>query len=484
MLTRKLAAISNQIEYCMRYHDTSFWVSDLTPDNNPPHRAELHSDLEVDVAIIGAGYTGLWSAYYLKQAKPELSIAIFEAQEVGFGASGRNGGWLMGSIEGQDELLEHLPLEQRRRALQQIYGLIDETQRVCLKEGIDCDLHRGGWLNIAARYPEQLPRLQQSLKHLRHLGHRTEDYQWLDAAQVQKRLNIQNPYGGIFTPHTARIQPAKLAAGLAKTVERLGVTIYSKTAVESFKSGQLSTAKVTVNADIILPCTEGFSREQPSQKRFVLPIQSLIIATEPLSDDLWQEIGLNNNETFGDASRLSTYGQRTADNRLVFGARGTYQFGGHPKARFEDAAATFDATDRLLREALPMLASADIPHRWGGTLGITRTGAPHALFDKATGIGYAGGYGGEGVGASNLMARTLVDLILQKDTELAGMPWAYRGTLKQHIKRWEPEPLRWLGYSGILKMLEYEEEVLNNPQSPPWKRRTVNRLASAAIGLM
>lgn len=468
----------------MPYHNTSFWASDLAHNNNFSHHTELQSDIDVDVAIIGAGYTGLWSAYYLKQAKPELSIAILEAQDVGFGASARNGGWLMASIEGQHELLEHLPLEERRRALQLIYGIIDETQRVCAKESIDCDLHRGGWLNIAARYPEQLPRLQQSLKNLHQLGHQPEDYDWLTATQVQQRLNIQNPYGGIFTPHTARIQPAKLVTGLAKAVERLGVKIYSNSAVKSFQTGQLNTDKATVNADIILPCTEGFSGETPNQKRFVLPIQSLIIATEPLSNDLWQEIGLNDNETFGDASRLSTYGQRTADNRLVFGARGSYQFGGKTKTRFEDSAETFDSIDKLLRESLPMLATADIPHRWGGTLGMTRTGAPHALFDKETGVGYAGGYGGEGVGASNLMARTLVDLVLQRNTDLVDMPWAYHGTLKQHIKRWEPEPLRWLGYSSILNVLEYEEKVLNNPQSPRWKRRTVNHLASAAIGLM
>lgn len=467
----------------MNYHDTSLWVSEL--DSAPTTQyPQLQSDLKVDVAIIGAGYTGLWCAYYLKKAKPELSVAIFEAQDIGFGASGRNGGWLMGSIEGQDELLQPLPQQERRRSFQHIYGVIDEVERVCLQEGIDCDLHRGGWLNIAARYPEQLPPLEQSLKHLHQLGHGEEDYNWLNASQVRERLNIQNPYGGIYTPHTARIHPAKLAAGLAQTIERLGVTIYSKTAVTWFQSRRLNAGKFTVNAETILPCTEGFGQQRPSHKRYVLPLQSLIVATEPLSDKLWRDIGLSDNETFSDNSRLSTYGQRTADNRLVFGSRGTYQFGGKPKARFEDVATTFDAIEQLLRDALPMLDSADIPHRWGGTLGITRTGAPHALFDIETGIGFAGGYGGEGVGASNLMARTLVDLAVQRNTELSEMPWAYKGTLKQHIKRWEPEPFRWLGYSTILKALELEESVLSNPKSPQWKRRAVNRFASRAVNLL
>ena len=467
----------------MTYHNTSLWVSELSNASTTLY-PQLQSDINVDVAIIGAGYTGLWCAYYLKQAKPELSIAIFEAQDIGFGASGRNGGWLMGSIEGEDELLQSLPLEERRRSLQQIYGVIDEVERVCLKEGIGCDLHRGGWLNIAARYPEQLPRLKQSLRHLHQLGHGSEDYNWLNASQVRERLNIQNPYGGIYTPHTARVHPAKLAAGLATTVTNLGVKIYSKTAITRFQSRQLTAGEFTINADTILPCTEGFGQERPSQKRYVLPLQSLIVATEPLSDELWQEIGLNDNETFCDNSRLSTYGQRTGDNRLVFGSRGTYQFGGKPKARFEDVATTFNAIEQLLRDSLPMLDSADIPHRWGGTLGITRSGAPHALYDIETGIGYAGGYGGEGVGASNLMARTLVDLVLQRNTELSEMPWAYNGSLKQHIKRWEPEPFRWLGYSAILKALELEEDVLSNPQSPQWKRRAVNRFAGMVFNLL
>ncbi|WP_439133664.1 NAD(P)/FAD-dependent oxidoreductase, partial [Pseudomaricurvus sp.] len=311
------------------YPDVSYWMSSLESDT-PTVRPALDQNLDVDVAIIGAGYSGLWTAYYLKQQAPHLSIAILEANTVGFGASGRNGGWLMGSVEGEDKLLSGLDNTRKHTAHQFIYGIVDEAKRVFELESIDCDFAHGGWISTAARYPEQLPMLQDTLKSLRAEGHGEDAYRWLDRDELKARLNVKNSYGGIFSPHTARIQPAKLALGLALAVERLGVTIFESTPVERIDtSKQGSNVLITqggrIKADITLPCVEGFSYQMEAQRQYILPIQSLIVATEPLSDSQWQDIGLHNHEVFSDACRLITYAQRSADNRLIFGSRGTYQ---------------------------------------------------------------------------------------------------------------------------------------------------------------
>ncbi|GAB3098825.1 FAD-binding oxidoreductase [Pseudomaricurvus hydrocarbonicus] len=448
-------------------------------------RLSLTQNLEVDIAIIGAGYSGLWTAYYLKQQAPNLKIAILEANQVGFGASGRNGGWLMGSVEGEHHLLRSLSPSDKPRAHACIHGIVDEAKRVFDKEQIDCDFAHGGWLSVAARYPEQLPIVRNQLQQLHAEGHSEHDYCWLDHSDMQSRVNIHNTYGGIFSPHAARIHPAKLVNGLAKAVERLGVSIYEHTTVTKLlppngKSGQLVTPKGVVQADIILPCVEGFSYELEHLRRYILPIQSLIVATEPLSDSQWQDIGMRNHELVNDACRLVTYAQRTADNRLVFGSRGTYQFGGKPKSTFQDNQQVFATIATLMKEFFPMLGNTPVTHCWGGTLGMPRVKQPHALFDTRTGIGSIGGYAGEGVGASNLMARTLADLILNKDTELTQMPWAHHNTLEKTLRRWEPEPFRWLAYKSILSTFSREESILSDPDSAPWKRKMIHRAAGLA----
>ena len=466
----------------MQYHPTSLWMSSL--GNTLSSRPALEHDIDVDIAIVGAGYSGLWSAYYLKQAAPELSIAVLEAHQVGFGASGRNGGWLMGAIDGEDALLDGKSPQEKQQARSLIHGIVDEAARVFDKENIDCDFSHGGYLSMAARYPEQLPRAKAMLADYREDGYSEDDIRWLDADEARSRLNMRNTYGAILSPHTARIHPGKLVTELARVVENLGVNIYENSPVIDFPPEILRTEKASITASRVLLCTEGFSFFQPQQRNYVLPIQSLIIATDPLPDSLWDDIGLRHNETFDDACRLIIYGQRTADNRLLFGSRGTYQFGGKPKARFEDAASEFDAVDALMRDCLPQLGDTPAPHRWGGTLGMPRNGAAHAIFDPKTGIGTLGNYGGEGVGASNLMARTLTDLVLEKDTELTSMPWAHHGSLEQHARRWEPEPLRWIGYSAILNTLAYEESVLSNTASAKCKRRTIDGLAKLAKSVL
>lgn len=461
----------------MSFNSVSFWFDTCQEQIQP--RPALTTDIEVDVAIIGAGYTGLWTAYYLKQQQPTLSIAIVESETAGFGASGRNGGWLMGAIEGQGKYLAELPADERSKGFDLIFGIIDEVAKVSSRERIDCDLQRGGSIYAAARYPEQIAFMQDFLKHQHSLGLGEEDYRWLNRKELEQQIRIRNGYGGVYSPHCGVINPAKLARGLARSVEGKGVQIFEQSPVINVENRCLKTAQGSIKANVIVPATEGFSAELMNIKQYVLPVQSLIIATEPLNSAQWAEIGMEQRPAFSDAGRLTTYGQRSADGRMIFGARGGYIFGGKVRHQFNLQDPEFRFHEQLLRDLFPSLQKTKITHGWGGTLGMARNNSPFALFDSATGIASAGGYGGEGVGASNLFGRTLADLILQRDSELTRMPWAFQqATHQQTLQRWEPEPLRWLAYKTILQCFSWEDDLYSKQNAAVWKKKLAGMLCS------
>ncbi|TFY87426.1 FAD-dependent oxidoreductase [Pseudomonas kairouanensis] len=464
------------------WRNISLWMDQL--DDPLVARASLEHDLDVNVVIIGAGYTGLWTAYYLKLQAPELNIAIIEAQTAGFGASGRNGGWLMGNLLGEDRLLAGLNPEQRRASFDLLHAIPDDVAHVLAREGIDCDYRKGGALYCAARYPEQESSLRNYLDTLYAQGLTEADYRWLSPAQLAEQIRIAKPYGGIYAPHVATINPAKLVRGLARAVERMGVTIYENSPAIHWQSGSVRTPKANVRAAWVVPAVEGYANTLPPLGRYQLPVQSLIVATEPLPASTWDDIGLSHGQAFGESSRQVTYGQRTADNRLVFGARGGYQFAG--KLRHD-----FDLTDNevqlrryLFGELFPQLKHTKITHSWGGNLGMARNFRPHMLCDHKSGIALSGGYGGEGVGATHLGGRTLADLILGRDTPLVQQPWVIRERGLDALKAWEPEPCRWLGYNAIIRSFVHEDQVLANPHSAPWRRKLATGMAGFMEGFM
>lgn len=460
----------------------SLWMDQL--DEPLVARAALEQDLDVDVAIIGAGYTGLWTAYYLKRQAPDLNIVILEAQTAGFGASGRNGGWLMGNLLGEDRMLAASSPEQRRASYDLLHGIPDEVKNVIDREDIDCDYRKGGALYCAARYPEQEASLRQYLDKLYSQGLNEGDYRWLSPEQLAQQIRVAKPYGAIYAPHVATLHPAKLVRGLARAVERLGVRIYENSPVNHWQSGSLRTARASVRSRWVVPAVEGYSVTLPPLGRYQLPVQSLIVATEPLSAATWDEIGLSHGQAFSESSRQVTYGQRTADNRLIFGARGGYRFAGKLRHDFDLTRSEIELRQYLFGELFPQLRNVQITHGWGGNLGMSRHFKPHMLCDQASGIALSGGYGGEGVGASNLGGRTLADLILQRDTEQVRQPWVVpRGGLDA-LKAWEPEPCRWLGYNAIIRSFVHEDQTLANPASAPWRRKLASGVAGFMEGFM
>ncbi len=445
----------------------SLWMDQLaTPEPLPP----LPGDRRFDVAIVGGGYSGLWTAYYLKHHAPRLSVAVLEAHVCGFGASGRNGGWLMAALDKEVALLSRLEGSQRRRGREAILSILPEVRRVLHTEAIDCDFRAGGGLFAAARYPEQERFQRRLLERLHRVGHTETDYRWLSAAELARRLAIRRPFGAVFTPHVARIQPAALVRGLLAAVRRAGVAVFEQTRVRRLATGALVTDRGRVEAGIRVLALEGFAYGFPAHRRRVLPVQSRIIATEPLDGSRWAQLGLAAGEVFEDASPLITYGQRSADDRLIFGSRGTYRFGARAQSDFSGDAVEFERIRRVMLDCFPQLQGIPVTHSWGGTLGIARAAGPHAVFDPRSGLATLGGYSGEGVGGANLMARTLADLVLERAGGLDDLPWAHRVPIPRALRRWEPEPLRWLGYKAITLGQAWEESVYRR-EAPAWQRR-------------
>lgn len=449
-------------------HESSynFWASTITA--RPNLRPRLSASIQADVAIVGAGLTGLWTAYYLKALSPNLDVAVLEAERVGHGASGRNGGWVVGNLAGLERHIGNLSTLQRRECCRVVANNVDEIGAALAQEGIDADFHKGGALYAAARYSDQVTLQRDYLQQLHALGHSEEDCYWLNAAQLAEMARFRDGYGGIYHRQVATVNPAKLVTGLAATVERLGVTIYEESSAIDLAQHRVSTREGAIDAAVTICATEGYAERFHDFSKHVIPVQSLVIATAPLSAEVRQEIGMDERPAFSDASRLINYGQLTAEGRIVFGARGNYAFGATPKHDLAIAPADIAMRRDLLVDLFPALEDVEVTHGWGGSLGLSRNFRPHAILDRKNGIATAGGYAGEGVAAAHLFGRTLADLILERNSLLAKMPWAFVNTRHRHLlKRWEPEPLRWLAAQAITYSYAGEEALMRRAKPTP-----------------
>jgi glycine/D-amino acid oxidase-like deaminating enzyme len=432
---------------------------------------------KVDVAIIGAGFTGLWAAYYLKTLAPGLDVAIVEAEGVGHGASGRNGGWVIGGIAGLARHIGGFSYERRRACCDLLAANVDAIGGTLAAENIDADFHKGGSIAAAALYPEQVAIQKHYLEALHTLGYREDACYWLDADALAARARLHNGYGGVFHRDCATVHPGKLVAGLAAAVEKQGVTIYEHSRALAIESEVVRTAGGRIDAPTVVAATEGYSHGLSRLQRRIIPVQSLIIATEPLSQALWDEIGLADRPSFADASRLINYGQRTADDRIVFGARGDYRYGGKPKQSQGISAADIQMRSHLLADLFPILKDVPVAYGWGGSVGLSRNFYPHAIVDRGRGLATAGGYAGEGVAASYLFARTLAELILGIKSERTAMPWAWPDArFEQVLKRWEPEPMRWLTARTISFCYAREDALMRRQKPAPRRKAVLGRL--------
>ncbi|MCR6498128.1 FAD-binding oxidoreductase [Shinella sp. CPCC 101442] len=430
----------------------SFWYADI--GGIPQKRPALPGDREADVCIIGAGYTGLWTAYYLKKADPSLNIVIVEREFAGFGGSGRNGGWLSGGFSWSRE--KYLKTSSRGAVVDMqraMAGTVDEVIRVTEAEGIDADILRVDNITFATNTP-QLERAREEYQFYLDWQMPAERIEMLSAEAAAKRIRVANVLGAFVIRDMARVQPAKLVRGLAKVVEGLGVSIFEGTSVTGFEKGRVETDRGVVRAPVIIRATEGFTAGLPGHERTWLPLNSAQIVTEPVPEALWREIGWEGHELLGDAAHAYCYAQRTREGRITMGGRGVpYRFGSATDVNGQTQQATIDQLHGILTRLLPQTKSLKIDHAWCGVLGVPRDWCTTAGFDRESGIGWAGGYVGLGVSSTNLAGRTLADLVLRRDTELTGLPWVNRT-----VRKWEPEPFRWLGVHSMYQLYRMADE--------------------------
>ncbi|MCW2570061.1 MAG: dependent oxidoreductase [Frankiales bacterium] len=427
-----------------------------------PPRPSLPGDASADVAIVGAGFTGLWTAFHLAQADPTLRITVLERDVAGFGASGRNGGWCSALFPASWRRMARAAPVHAVIAMQRaLEASVDEVGTVATQEGIDCHYVRGGSLSLLRNVAQQARAIAE-VAEARAWGFGAETVALLSAEQTAERLRAPRSLGALATAACASLQPAMLVQGLADAVERRGVRLHEQTEVVDVQPRRLVTRTGAVTADVVLVATEGYTAQLPGRRRELAPVYSLMLATEPLPVEVWDSIGLRDRSTFADHRHLTVYGQRTWDDRIAFGGRGApYHFGSRVHPSYERVQRVHEALQASLLDLFPVLRDVRITHRWGGNLGVPRDWFPSVGLDRASGLAWAGGYVGDGVAASYLAGRTIADLVLGADTERTRLPWVRRRTAL-----WEPEPLRWLGVNGVtalMKRADRTEERTGRP---------------------
>ena len=452
----------------------------------------LDIDSDTDVAIVGGGYTGLWTALWLSAIDPSLHVTLLEAKQCGHGASGRNGGWVMGSIEGLRTFTDSGTGRLPDKIIHTLRQVLPEFTHALETFNISCDFEWGGALYSAARVPQQLNRARLAMAEYLAMGYTEADYRWLSASEARGMVNANGTVGGIYASQVAVMHPRKLVLGLVSAVLNNNVKVIEHCAVTSVKNNRLrissdtksarGNTSTTLSARAIVWATEGYTDTGlPLSDRFV-PVHSGMVATEPLPNELWETLGFNKRQAFCDFSRLSTYLQRTADNRLVVGARGRMLYHATPGHTLHADPRDTRARITLARQLFPSLGDTAFPFAWGGTLAVARKQTPHVVFDQHKQWLTAGGYTGEGVGASFLMGRTLAELLVGHQSARTAMPWVRTGSFQQQLPPWEPQPLPYLAFQGMTQCYRLEEHYdAQNAQHLParlarWGAATITKL--------
>jgi glycine/D-amino acid oxidase-like deaminating enzyme len=454
-----------------RVGDPPFWLEG--EGQAGPRRAPLPGSLNVDVAIIGAGYTGLWTAYYLKRADSSLRLAVLDAEFPGYGASGRNGGWVTAFFPGPREIYERTSSREAVVAFQRaMFITVDEVGRVLEAEGVDAEYSKPGSLGVALS-PAQARRAEARIEYERSWGFGADDIRLLSRSELEARVTLAGGRCAVFSPHIARVHPGKLIRGLARLVEEMGVKIYERTPVAELRPHRAITPRGEVRANWLVRATEAYTANFASFRRELAPVNSSMVVTEPLDQETWAQIGWEGRELIHDGAHAYVYLQRTADGRIAIGGRGRpYRYGSNTAHTNKVRRRTIEALQRKLEALFPSTAPVRIFSAWSGVLGVPRDWCASVGTDAASGVAWAGGYVGDGVAFSNLAGRTLRDLLLARPSELTALPWVGRSS-----PRWEPEPLRFAAIYGVYGAFALADRLERRTGRPSRLGVLVNKLS-------
>ena len=415
----------------------SFWLDRLPEREDRP---ALEERIEADLCIVGGGFPGLWAALHAKHRDPDREVVILEGARVGSGGSGRNGGFMSASItHGIANGLSRFPDEMRtleRLGLENFEALRADLER----HRIDCDFEQPGELAVAVA-EHQLPDLEEEASTLRDYGHEVDV---LGGAELRERIGSPTYLGGIVDrTGTALVDPGKLAAGLAKAAEGLGVTIHERTRADDLTdtgvSVVVSTGSGSVTARKVILATNAFDPLVGSLGRYIVPVYDYVLVTEPLSASQLESIGWRGREGISDIGNRFHYYRLTDDNRILWGGfEAVYRFGGPVADRHDTDDATFGTLSQNFFTTFPQLRGLRFSHKWGGA--IDTCSRFSSFFDLSHGgrVAFVGGFTGLGVGSSRVGAEVALDLVDGNETEAPELDY-----VRAKPFPFPPEPLRW-----------------------------------------
>jgi len=439
-----------------------------------PDLPTLERDIECDVAIIGGGLTGLWTAWAIKEQDPSLSVTVFEAHTVGAGASGRNGGWMSAKTVGMRPVLAKGPAgrEGVLAAETILERSLDEIVEILGADRIDAV--RGGWLQLA-RSPSEWARLQSYVEKSRNWGVTEDHLRVLSTDEALERVRMSKVLGAIYSPDNYRIDPFKLVLAVADLARSVGAEIYIHSEVTGINSDKLTVGSHRVKANRrIVVATEGYSGWERGRKRRLLPMNSSALVTEPLTEEQWEAVGWEGQDGLSGSAHTYFYASRTADGRIAIGGRGKpYRFASAIDHEGRVDSQTVSALQRVLGEIFPQVELSPA-HAWSGVLGASRDWSPFIDHEAHTRITRVGGYTGQGVTASYVAARAVADILGGKKTEFSSLPW-----VRPVPRNWEPEPLRWIGANGLYRvyaLADWMEQKSGKPKTA-WPALVADRIA-------
>lgn len=460
------------------------WPDSLWRATTPvPAFAPLEGRSHHDIVIVGAGFTGLWTALELKTLDPARGVTVIDAAQPGYGASGRNGGWCSAMSPMSLDTLATATSPATARAFQM--ALVDTVAAIgdfVAANGIECGWTKAGTITLARNAP-QAARIADDVADARRHGLGEEFLRHLTRDEIESRIRVPDVVDATYSPECATVDPLALCVGLVHAVKAAGVVIHGESRLVGHDIGPSAhrldvdtpDGRAEVSCDWVLRATEGFTARLRGHRRDVAPLYSYMVATEPLDDDVWSEIGWSARETVTDARRLVIYAQRTRDGRIAFGGRGApYRFASAVGPAHDTDDRVHDRIVETLFEMFPAARGARITHRWGGALGVARDWHASATVDRRDRTGFAGGYVGDGVALSRLAASGLARAVLGVDDDIARLP-----IVGHRSRRWESEPLRWLAINGMLRTVALADRLERRTGRPA---RRLGKLIDSLVG--
>ncbi len=441
----------------------NYWLDSAGETNT---RSALPTSMTADVVIVGGGFSGLWTAYYLLKQAPSLSVVVVEQHHCGYGASGRNGGWCSPRFPvDADALIKRHGKDIARECIMAATAGVEEIGRVIDEEGIEADFRTRGLL-ILARRPEHMASLSATQATFEGLGLGAHN-RLMSRQEAYERVRATEVYGALACQYGALVHPLKLVRGLAAAVERLGGVIFEGTAVTAVERAHALAVtpfgSVKARRALVI-ASEAYSTAMPGLHRDLLPMSSMITATEPLTPAQWSNIGWNAGEGISSCSPLKPYVTKTPDGRILFGSRGAPYFYASkmPESELADHS-LYEPLRVKAREWFPILNDVRFTHAWGGFLGVPRDWMPFVWFDQDSRYARLSGYTGRGVTTSNIGARLLAGLIAGNTTGLERLPIS-----RCSFPRWEPEPFRFAAVRYVQNALTRMEAADAQNARRPW----------------